>query len=65
MEWEGANPQVQILSEDKTPDYYSYSFYEKSEKKNMNYIAGFKKLIYKNLYLNLKKNEMFICEFVI
>jgi gliding motility-associated-like protein len=52
-EWEGANQNVEIISEGQTSDYFSYVFYEDGVEKNVNYINGFKKITYKNLYPNI------------
>jgi gliding motility-associated-like protein len=52
-EWEGANQDVEIISEGQAPDYFSYVFYEGGVEKNVNYIYGYKKIIYKNLYPNI------------
>src|ERR1041385_5685192 len=47
MEWIGANPNVQITSEEKVPYYYTYG----SDKNGSTIIAnGYRKLLYKNLY---------------
>jgi len=49
--WEGANPDVQVIAQDPTPDYYSYSFKNsKGVVENSNHINGYKKILYKNLY---------------
>ncbi|MGZ3862988.1 MAG: DUF7948 domain-containing protein [Bacteroidia bacterium] len=48
--WEGADQNVEIISEGQDPAYYSYNFYEGGEIKNINWIYGYKKIIYKNLY---------------
>ncbi|MGB3947893.1 MAG: T9SS type B sorting domain-containing protein [Bacteroidia bacterium] len=57
--WENSNPNVQIIAEEPTADYHSYTFEEKGEFKNINYIKGFKKLIYKNLYENIDVEYVF------
>ncbi len=52
--WEGANPNVSIVAEDETSDYYSYCFRASNDSiKNVNYIKGFRKITYKNLYPNI------------
>ena len=52
--WVGANPDVEIIAEDKDNYYHSYSFYNSSnELKNINEISSFQKLIYKNIFPNL------------
>ncbi|MBI4929932.1 MAG: T9SS type A sorting domain-containing protein [Bacteroidetes bacterium] len=50
MQWANANQDVEIIAEEKTDDYFSYT---KSNNENINYIKGYKKLIYKNLYPNI------------
>ena len=59
MEWEGANPDPEILAENQASEYFSYSFLDKGEQKNVNYIHGFKKLIYKNLYPSIDVEYIF------
>ena len=49
MTWENSNPDVELVAEEKTFDYFSYVV--KGE--NINYVKGYKKLIYKNLYPNI------------
>jgi hypothetical protein len=52
--WENANSDVQIIGEEVSPDYFSYSFYDKNGTvKNENHIKGYRKIIYKNLYPNI------------
>lgn len=48
--WVGSNPNCQIIPEGKTEDYHSYSFYAGGIEKHENFIPGFTKLIYKDLY---------------
>ncbi len=51
MIWQGANPNAQLVAEDITPDYQSYSIPQKNSKPiNINHINSYRKLIYKNLY---------------
>ncbi len=52
-EWEGADENVEIVSEGLAPEYYSYSFNENGTNKNVNFINAYKKLTYKNLYPNI------------
>jgi gliding motility-associated-like protein len=52
-EWEGANQNVEIVSEGQDPAYFSYNFYEGGVIKNVNFIYGYRKIIYKNLYPNI------------
>src|SRR6185312_2779443 len=59
MMWEGANESVQIISEDKSSEYFSYSFSENGVDKNVNYIYGYKKITYKNLYPNIDVEYVF------
>lgn len=51
--WEGANPDCQVIAEDVTPDYFSYSFYSAGKEKNENFIKAYRKLTYKNIYPNV------------
>ncbi|MHB8259608.1 MAG: DUF7948 domain-containing protein [Bacteroidia bacterium] len=54
MEWVGANENVEIVSENQTTNYFSYAFNdENGTVQNVNYINGYKKLTYKNLYPNI------------
>jgi len=50
MQWEGVNPNVQVVAEEETPDYFSYSVKQGKDLKNINFIKAYKKLVYKNLY---------------
>jgi len=59
VEWEGANENVEIISENKSSEYFSYAFAENGIKKNENYINGYKKLTYKNLYPNIDVEYVF------
>ena len=49
MQWEGANANAQVISEDAVASYSSYAV----GKANVNHVKGFKKLTYKNLYPNI------------
>lgn len=54
MFWGNSNPNVEIIAEQETSDYHSYTFKGKDGKdNNVNYIRGFKKITYKNLYPNI------------
>jgi len=48
--WEDANPDAEIITEEQTANYYCYSFYSGGTEKTENYIKGYKKITYKNLY---------------
>lgn len=49
--WEGANPNTEIIGVNKFTDYHSYSFEDKNgEQININQINGFEKIVYKNIY---------------
>ena len=52
MDWLNANPNVEIVAEEKTSDYHSYSFKTKSGEKHINNINGYKKITYKILITN-------------
>ena len=58
MDWEGANPNVEIITEDKVSYYFTYGSFED---KNLAGIKafGFKKIIYKNLYPNIDLEYIF------
>ncbi|UKN01468.1 gliding motility-associated C-terminal domain-containing protein [Paracrocinitomix mangrovi] len=53
--WIGANEDVEIVAENKIDFYYSYAIrnWPTKECRNENYIPGFKKITYKNLYDNI------------
>ena len=59
MEWEGANEHAEIITENKSSEYFSYAYNEKGEQKNENFIYGYKKLTYKNLYPNIDVEYVF------
>ncbi|HWY33398.1 MAG TPA: hypothetical protein VNX68_02050, partial [Nitrosopumilaceae archaeon] len=49
--WENANTDVEIIPGDPTNDYHSYYFKDQSGNgRNENFIKGFGKLTYKNIY---------------
>jgi len=53
MNWVDANPAVQIVAEEETPDYHSYSFKENGLNKSVDHVKAYKKITYKNLYANI------------
>jgi len=54
LKWLGANPDVELIVEDKDEHYHSYSHYTKEgEFVSNNHIASWKKLTYKNIYPNI------------
>src|ERR1035437_3236719 len=55
LEWENANPNVEVIAENEATEYYSYPV----GKENINHIKGYKKLIYKNLYPNIDVEYVF------
>lgn len=57
--WEGANPLAKIVPGEKAEGYHSYAFYIGDEVKNINHIAGYKKITYKNLYPNIDIEYIF------
>lgn len=60
FDWENSNTNVEIVPEEETSDYYSYTIKEKDGSlKNINYIKAYKKLIYKNLYPNIDVEYIF------
>ena len=50
LSWEGANPNVQIITADPSSDYNSYSVKSGNAETNINFIKGYRKIIYKDLY---------------
>lgn len=49
--WIGANPNVELIPEQKTNFYHSYLLNSGNNKtRNINYIASYNKLTYKNIY---------------
>ncbi len=52
VDWIGANENVEIVAEDISKEYYSFAVKSSnsSEYTNINYVKGYKKLTYKNLY---------------
>jgi len=59
MVWEGANEHAEIVTENKSDEYFSYAYNENGVQKNENYIYGYKKLTYKNLYPNIDIEYVF------
>lgn len=57
--WEGANENAEIISQDKAPEYFSYSIYEGGQAKNINFIYGYKKITYKNIYPHIDVEYVF------
>ncbi|MEO6882593.1 MAG: gliding motility-associated C-terminal domain-containing protein [Bacteroidia bacterium] len=57
--WEGANSNVQIIGESPRSDYFSYSINNNGILRNINHIAAFQKIIYKNLYPNIDVEYIF------
>ena len=53
VKWLGANPNVQIISEDLNNFTHSYNFYENGALVNKHGLKSWKKLTYKNLYNNI------------
>jgi len=50
MEWLNANPSVRLVGLEKADDYFSYTVGGKDNYRNINHIAGYRKLLYENLY---------------
>ena len=48
--WEGANQNVSVIPEGELQEYFSYSVSADTGVKDLNYVKGFRKLTYKNLY---------------
>src|ERR1035437_7776030 len=52
LKWLNSNPQVEIISENKVDNYYSYSNLKSTDKKGTIIAHAYKKIIYKNIYPN-------------
>jgi hypothetical protein len=50
MQWQGTNPNVQIVAEDVVSNYYTYSDANDKQGKTTIKAQAYKKLTYKNLY---------------
>lgn len=60
MIWEGADPNAELIAEEQTVDYHTYTFKDKSGKITaINNIKAYKKLIYKNIYPNIDIEYVF------
>ena len=58
--WEGSDPNATIVADNIIPSYFSYTFKNSLGKDtNQNYIPGFKKITYKNLYPNIDVEYVF------
>ncbi len=54
MTWGNPNNSLEINAFEVAPDYHSYTFQnEKNETENINYVKGYKYIIYKNIYPNI------------
>ena len=55
VEFVGSNADVEVIADEKVNFYYSYAMREDGSKecRNVNYIPGFKKITYVNLYDNI------------
>jgi gliding motility-associated-like protein len=53
--WIGSNSNIEIVSKNKTSNYFSYAIEGTSNKdvKNLNRVSGYKRLTYKNVYDNI------------
>ncbi len=52
--WENTNPNCEIVAENPTEDYFSYSYYDNTgAQKDVDNINGYRKITYKNLYPNI------------
>ncbi|MBL4736374.1 MAG: SprB repeat-containing protein, partial [Flavobacteriales bacterium] len=59
MEWVDANPNVHVIVEGMADEYFSYAFFRNGETVNENFIPGYRKLIYKDLYPNIDLEYVF------
>ena len=54
LTWENSNPALEIKGYAEASDYHSYTFQNKQNKtQNINYVKGYKYIIYKNIYPNI------------
>ncbi|MCS7027634.1 MAG: T9SS type A sorting domain-containing protein [Bacteroidia bacterium] len=53
IKWQGINSGTQIIPLDLAQDYFNYTINVNGEPKSINYIKGYKKLLYKNIYPNI------------
>jgi gliding motility-associated-like protein len=55
MLYQNSSSKTKVVAEGKMADYHSYSFFDKKKNKqvHLNYINGFEKLVYKNIYPNI------------
>jgi gliding motility-associated-like protein len=54
MSWGNPNNSLEIKAFDAASDYHSYTFQnENNETENINYVKGYKYIIYKNIYPNI------------
>jgi gliding motility-associated-like protein len=54
LTWENSNSNLEIIGFEETSDYHSYTFQNKdNQTKNINYVKGYKYIIYKNIYPNI------------
>ncbi len=59
FEWENSNPDVQIIATDKFESYFSYTYKNNGKETNENFIPGYQKITYKNLYPNIDVEYVF------
>ncbi|MGQ0828040.1 MAG: DUF7948 domain-containing protein, partial [Bacteroidota bacterium] len=59
MKWKGANSNVQIIGENSVNDYFTYPDRAGKSGKTCIKAAGYKKIIYKNLYPNIDVEYIF------
>lgn len=50
LQWVGANPAAAVTGLNETSDYFCYNAQGGDALKNINFIKGFERLLYKNLY---------------
>jgi gliding motility-associated-like protein len=54
MAWGNPNNNLEIVGFEEATDYHSYTFQnDKNETENINYVKGYKYIIYKNIYPNI------------
>jgi len=57
IEWLNSNPNVEIVSEGKVPQYWNFQTNKDNE--SLNFVPAYEKLIYKNLYPNIDVEYVF------
>ncbi|MFN5181675.1 MAG: gliding motility-associated C-terminal domain-containing protein [Bacteroidota bacterium] len=59
VKWLNANPNSIIRGIDKNSDYNSYSFIKDEKLINVNFVSGYRKIVYENLYPGIDAEYIF------